>query len=598
MEEKKPTVVNGQTTGDFTESGNNNHKKDGTFAPKDATTEGENLEAPSVADTSEKSEDDKVLDDLLGSDNESETDDIESEEDLADFLMSGDNDIDLDSEYDLDDVSSSFGGKIIKKKISEYTDDEVIDTLDCIMELDNRKVRNLDFDDRRKLLYAYTTIFENEMITKTSDAEVFSEKHKMPWQVFWYGLTPKEYVENKIIDAGDDAELIENYTSGMKAKDFVEFQENFIKEQIQKIGNDNLEFNKLFGEDDPFFTDNETQAKELQEKLDRIEQFKKDCEAYEQLKEKTKYQQEIYDYNSAKAYLKQFENPNQPYSITRKDKAAWLYYADPKKVEAHIGQKNIADAFVKCKEVADYGFSQAEWNHINNTKKQNYNVYAETLANHLLQNGVYSTYEEALKYSKMYCATQHYIGGSSYLNEPLRNKTYVVNSNHPDYTEQTFVNDCNALTQMMDENPIENDIWVVRGVNELTILNDGVNSKPRTLNSYNDNEAELFQELLGTTFKDQGFLSCRTSKKAEAFSSRSIQLHIYCPRGTKAIYLNRTSNFGNNEDETVISRGYSYKITRIRRSGGKILLDCEVILDSDKNRYHDMEKHVQDKWNG
>ena len=74
-------------------------------------------------------------------------------------------------------------------------------------------------------------------------------------------------------------------------------------------------------------------------------------------------------------------------------------------------------------------------------------------------------------------------------------------------------------------------------------------------------------------------------------------MNIYCPKGTKALYLNPLSHFkGEGENETLIQRGYSFKITKAYKSGFHIYLDCDVILGSDENKYNDEDlKAIADK---
>jgi hypothetical protein len=63
-------------------------------------------------------------------------------------------------------------------------------------------------------------------------------------------------------------------------------------------------------------------------------------------------------------------------------------------------------------------------------------------------------------------------------------------------------------------------------------------------------------------------------------------MNIYCPKGTKMLYVDSISNFsGPGENETIIQRGYTYKITKVEKNKGKIWLDCEVVLGSDSTKY-------------
>lgn len=167
-----------------------------------------------------------------------------------------------------------------------------------------------------------------------------------------------------------------------------------------------------------------------------------------------------------------------------------------------------------------------------------------------------------------------YTGSYSAINYPLRNMDYPHKSAYPEQSkakQKEFISTVENMTKVLDDSTYDFDCWVQRGVQQLSINGN-------TLKSGGN-----ISDLKGTTFKDNGFLSCGSSKGA-GFSGQDIIMNIYCPKGTKMLYVKSISHFAN-EDETIIQRGYTYKITKAEKSGGKIYLDCEVILGSDATKY-------------
>ena len=50
------------------------------------------------------------------------------------------------------------------------------------------------------------------------------------------------------------------------------------------------------------------------------------------------------------------------------------------------------------------------------------------------------------------------------------------------------------------------------------------------------------------------------------------------------IYAAPFSSVGSGENEMILQRGYSYRITKVERKGGAYYLDMEVILGSDSSK--------------
>lgn len=176
-------------------------------------------------------------------------------------------------------------------------------------------------------------------------------------------------------------------------------------------------------------------------------------------------------------------------------------------------------------------------------------------------------------------AIKDYTGSYSSINHPLRSMDYPHKESYPEQSkakQKSFLDHVNKITKVLDDSTNDFDCWVQRGVGQLNI-----NGKNLQYDSSVD-------QLVGTTFKDQGFLSCG-SGKGTGFTGKSITMNIYCPKGTKMLYVAPISNY-KHENESIIQRGYSYKITKAEKDkNGHIYLDCEVILGSDATKWSDDE---------
>ena len=103
---------------------------------------------------------------------------------------------------------------------------------------------------------------------------------------------------------------------------------------------------------------------------------------------------------------------------------------------------------------------------------------------------------------------------------------------------------------------------------------------------------ELTSKMVGKTFVEHGFMSCG-STKGKGFTA-NIKMSIYAPKGTKMMYVEPVSKFGcgvkgtdwngqdqqafSYEDETVIQRETSLKVTEVKRlKNGGLYVRMEVV---------------------
>ena len=195
-----------------------------------------------------------------------------------------------------------------------------------------------------------------------------------------------------------------------------------------------------------------------------------------------------------------------------------------------------------------------------------------------------------------------YTRSYSKFNEPLRGMEYYTNQilgvGNVDLNEigvkqgifkkgeiKKLIDD---TTSMIERSRYDFDMWVQRGVQ--------YNGMDRffgiSLNDFNLPEQELSKLLVGTTPTDYAFGSSGVAK-GKGFASKPIIFNIYAPRGTKMMYLEPFSDFGNgakrswdgiskqnsfgNESEILVQRGTTYRVLKVEKVGSKIFIDMEVI---------------------
>lgn len=172
---------------------------------------------------------------------------------------------------------------------------------------------------------------------------------------------------------------------------------------------------------------------------------------------------------------------------------------------------------------------------------------------------------------------KYYTQSYSFINEPLRNKKYSGGFDK----KKMFVDYVKGMTNAIDKSVLKENMWVQRGVSTLNI-------NGKDISSYNP------EDLQNVVFEDQGFLSCGAAKGTGLTGNNTI-MNIYCPKGTKTLYVDPISHYKGHENEMIIQRGYSFKITKVEKKGYKTYLDCEVILNSDIKKYDDAKlKQLQE----
>lgn len=199
-------------------------------------------------------------------------------------------------------------------------------------------------------------------------------------------------------------------------------------------------------------------------------------------------------------------------------------------------------------------------------------------------------------------AIYDYTGSYSKFNEPLRGYDYGTNAylgvgnvdleqigvSYRGYKPGEVKKQIDAMTNIIEKSSYADDIWVQRGV-DYKGMDKFFNIAP---DDFYLPEKELAAKLLGTTPTDYGFFSTGVSK-GKGFSSKPIIMNVYAPNGTKMMYAEPFSQYGQgakrswdgissqysfgSESEMIFQRGTTFRVTKVEKSSGKIYIDIEVI---------------------
>jgi uncharacterized protein with gpF-like domain len=155
------------------------------------------------------------------------------------------------------------------------------------------------------------------------------------------------------------------------------------------------------------------------------------------------------------------------------------------------------------------------------------------------------------------------------------------------------------MTKLIDRSKYDFDVWLQRGIETPHGAAEFLGISEDNLRHWS--QAELRKNLVDqeTRATDHGFVSCGSSK-GKGF--RGYIFNIYCPKGTKMMYaepfshygdgdklhwdwdsiskhldgISRQSSFGY-EDETIIQRGTTFRVIKVEKKGTTIFFDVEVV---------------------
>lgn len=172
-------------------------------------------------------------------------------------------------------------------------------------------------------------------------------------------------------------------------------------------------------------------------------------------------------------------------------------------------------------------------------------------------------------------AVSFYTGSYHIINEPLRGVHYMKEDPSP----FGFVDTVEAMSRAIDKSTFDFDYTVERGTGHVTVAG-GRRIGPELSD-------KQLKDFIGLEFKQQSF--CSTSAVESTVSGSEFDkgclLHIYCPKGTKGMFVYDVARYKKKQYEMILQRGYSYKINNVYRKGGKVHIECDVVLGSDEEKY-------------
>lgn len=171
---------------------------------------------------------------------------------------------------------------------------------------------------------------------------------------------------------------------------------------------------------------------------------------------------------------------------------------------------------------------------------------------------------------------------SSYhnINEPLRGLTYYGSA----ADTQLGLDRIPLMESIINKSYYDKDIWLQRGGGMVELKKFGLS------NYASATDAEIMA-LVGKEGTEGAFTSAGVAKGKGL--GGSVITNIYAPRGTKMMYAEPYSSFGNgsgrswdgiakqstfgSESEIILQRGTTFRVTKVEKSGNKWYIDVEVI---------------------
>ena len=190
------------------------------------------------------------------------------------------------------------------------------------------------------------------------------------------------------------------------------------------------------------------------------------------------------------------------------------------------------------------------------------------------------------------------------INEPLRGIEYGTNKylgvgnvdlnqigvSYGGFKPGEVKKQIDQMTDIIDKSSYDFDIWVNRGT-AYKGMDKFFGIDP---NDFYLSESELSAKLVGTTPTEYGFMSTGVAR-GKGFGG-NIKLNIYCPKGTKMMYAEPFSEFGNgagkswdgiskqasfgSESEMILQRGTQFRVTKVEKTNGTWYIDMDVIGQS------------------
>lgn len=166
------------------------------------------------------------------------------------------------------------------------------------------------------------------------------------------------------------------------------------------------------------------------------------------------------------------------------------------------------------------------------------------------------------------------------INEPLRGQVYIGSSQ----STQLGLKRIPLIESIIDKSTYDFDMWVQRGDDLISLKQFGTSPSPK--------DSEI-KNLVGKQGVAGAFWSAGVAK-GKGFDTKPVIYNIYMPKGTKAMYAEPFSKFGEGaqsplwngfekqssfgyEAEILIQRGTEYRVTKVEKNNGIWYIDIEVV---------------------
>ena len=158
--------------------------------------------------------------------------------------------------------------------------------------------------------------------------------------------------------------------------------------------------------------------------------------------------------------------------------------------------------------------------------------------------------------------------------------------------------DIRGLTTLCQKSTYDKDVWLQSGQGFGTM--EGFLGLPEhTLHNLSNTD---LQKFVGTEGKIPQFISTAVNKGGGGiFNAKPMKLNIYCPKGSQMLYASDVGAFGKGENELILQRGGTYKITKIYwgndptdGNSRKLFMDLE--LHPEKG--YDLFQQDPNEWKG
>ena len=196
-----------------------------------------------------------------------------------------------------------------------------------------------------------------------------------------------------------------------------------------------------------------------------------------------------------------------------------------------------------------------------------------------------------------------YTQSFSKYNEPLRGYEYgtnkflgvgnvdlnMIGTSYGGYKPGQVKKLIDDMTSIIGKSEYDFDIWLQRGCKRAG-MDKFFGISP---SDFDLPEADLAKLLVGTTPIEYAFMSTGVAKGKGLNLHSGILLNVYAPKGTKMMYVEPFSAFGNghkrawdgiskqmsfgSEAEMILQRGTKFRVTKVEKNSGMIFVDLEVI---------------------